>query len=87
MGASAGRLSFFDFLVFVWFLLINFFLGLLLTEMAGTTADDLVDKLKQILVCVSVSEDQIMTLVTDGARNERAVGHLKIFIHLQSLPL
>ena len=55
--------------------------------MAGTTADDLVDKLKQILVCVSVSEDQIMTLVTDGARNERAVGHLKIFIHLQSLPL
>ena len=42
--------------------------------MAGTTADDLVDKLKQILVRVSVSEDQIMTPVTDGARNERAVG-------------
>ena len=51
-----------------------FFSGLSLTEMAGITADDLVEKLKQILARESVSEEQIMTLVTDGARNERAVG-------------
>ena len=47
--------------------------------MEGQTGEDIVEKLDKILERMNVSQEQILTLATDGASNEVAAGNHEFF--------